>query len=85
MTCKDCLHCEPCFAYGNVLNPIHGGAICDSFVERNNLAEVVRCKDCKHWTKGYGGFCRKTGLDCYGNSPFGENGYCSRGERKDEK
>lgn len=43
-----------------------------------------RCKDCKHWTKDYGGYCQMHGLDCYGNSHFGENSFCSLGERKDK-
>jgi uncharacterized protein YukE len=30
-TCKDCLHYEPCYEYGNILDPIHGGVKCDSF------------------------------------------------------
>lgn len=49
-----------------------------------DLVEVVRCKDCKHWTKSYGGFCKLSGLDCFGGSPFGPDGYCSRGEKIDD-
>lgn len=29
--CKDCIHYEPCFEYGNILDPIHGGVKCNSF------------------------------------------------------
>lgn len=47
-----------------------------------DVAEVVRCKDCKHWDTGYG-FCKIHGLDGYGNSLFGEHGFCSCGERKE--
>ena len=30
-TCKDCIHYEPCYEFCNILDPIHGGVICDSF------------------------------------------------------
>lgn len=43
----------------------------------------VRCGECKHWASKHR-FCRLHGLDGYGNSRFGENGFCSRGERKEE-
>ena len=36
--CKDCIHYEPCFEYGNILDPIHGGVKCDSF---KSTADVV--------------------------------------------
>ena len=36
--CKECIHYEPCFDYGNILDPIHGGVICDSF---SSAADVV--------------------------------------------
>ena len=39
-TCKDCLHYEPCFEYGNILNPIHGGVTCDSFKSAADMVEV---------------------------------------------
>ena len=45
--------------------------------------ELVRCKDCKYWDTGYR-FCKFHGLDCFGSSRFGENGFCSYGERKDK-
>lgn len=39
-TCKDCLHYEPCFEYGNILDPIHGGVTCDSFKSAADMVEV---------------------------------------------
>jgi hypothetical protein len=45
-TCKDCLHYEPCYEYGNILDPAHGGVKCDSFKSSADVVEVVRCKDC---------------------------------------
>ena len=48
-----------------------------------DAVEVVRCEFCEHWDKGYR-FCKRHGLDYYGNSSFGENGFCSYGERRTE-
>ena len=48
-----------------------------------DVVEVVRCKDCKYWESGYG-YCQKAGLDCYGNSDFYKNSFCSRGKRREE-
>lgn len=36
--CKDCIHYEPCFEYGNILDPIHGGVKCDSFKSTADVA-----------------------------------------------
>lgn len=46
-----------------------------------DAVEVVRCEFCEHWDKGYR-FCKRHGLDYYGNSSFGENGFCSYGVRR---
>lgn len=40
MTCKNCIHYEPCFEYGNILDPIHGGVTCDSFKNKADYAAV---------------------------------------------
>lgn len=47
-TCKDCLHYEPCYDYGNILDQIHGGVICDSF---KPTADVVEVKH-GYWREG---------------------------------
>lgn len=41
--CKDCVHYEPCLEYGNILDPIHGGLICDDFKDRSKFVELP-CK-----------------------------------------
>ena len=48
MTCKDCIHHDPCFEYGNILDPLGGGVKCDSFKNKADFVEVVRCKNCKY-------------------------------------
>lgn len=45
--------------------------------------DVVRCKDCKHWESGYG-YCKRVGVDAYGNSIFHKDSCCSGGERREE-
>lgn len=41
--------------------------------------KLIRCKDCKHWSKPYGwnGFCEH-------GIPVEEDDYCSHAERKEE-
>lgn len=42
MTCKDCVHYEPCFEYGNILDPLIGGVKCDSFKSKADYVEVEK-------------------------------------------
>lgn len=37
-TCKECIHYEPCYEYGNILDAIHGGVECDSFKSTADIA-----------------------------------------------
>jgi hypothetical protein len=80
-TCKECLHYEPCYEYGNILDPIHGGVVCDSFKSFADVAEMVRCKDCVHYGGATFGFvCRKfSGIDT--KICMGADHFCSYGER----
>ena len=44
-----------------------------------DAVEVVRCKDCKHWTMGY---CNN--FACYDYEPTtNEDDFCSYGERRE--
>ena len=43
-----------------------------------DVAEVVRCKDCKFWDSG----CRW--CDLWGDTQEYDDGYCSYGERKEK-
>lgn len=59
-------------------------------IEKNapvaDVVEVVRCKDCKYWTRDGNGYCDD---ESYCNNPDGLDNYakpgdyCSYGERKD--
>lgn len=74
-TCKECLHFEPCWEYGNILDPIHGGMICDSFKPAADVVKVVRCKDCEHYDKGG---CKHFGYHTY-TPDVDEDDFCSYG------
>ncbi len=75
-TCKDCLfNC-----YTDDLDRVE--ETCNFFLDNNQYAEVVRCKDCKHYTEkknaSYGGhFCERI-VEFVDMDDF-----CSYGERKD--
>lgn len=66
--------------YDTALTIIHGAPIDD------DLVEVVRCRDCKHWTRDGNGYCDD---ESYCNNPDGldnyakPDDYCSYGKRKD--
>ena len=86
MTCKDCIHekvCDNLIAHGL---PWEDGKYpaekwCDHFKNKADVVEVVRCKDCKWWTKekiGSQGRCGMLGH--YPRDVF----YCSHGERKEK-
>ena len=66
-SCKDCIHIEVCAL---CVPPL---PVCDSFLNKHDVVEVVRCKDCKHWHNG----------DCYRLELSLPNDFCSYGERKD--
>ena len=44
--------------------------------------EIIRCKDCDNWD-GECRFCKLHGLDCNGNSLYGEIDFCSLGVRRE--
>ena len=48
-------------------------------IGKEKLQEVIRCKDCKYWTKPYGwnGFCDR-------GIPAEADDFCSWAERKEE-
>ena len=40
-TCQNCYHYKCCSDFGLVLDPLHGGVICDNFVSTADVAPVV--------------------------------------------
>ena len=77
MTCKDCIHHNVCQdEYKDKLK-------CSDFKNKADFVEVVRCKDCKYFTKEMIG----DSLECTCTHSLAMVGittdkYCSYGERK---
>jgi hypothetical protein len=40
-TCKECLHYRVCAGYGLILDPLHGGVICEDYKRKEDVVEVV--------------------------------------------
>ena len=83
MKCTDCIHWEPCFDMGFVLDPVYGGVPCHSFEYKSDFVKVVRCEDCKWYEKGksYTPYCNNV------KNLFEEmepDDYCSYGKRREE-
>ena len=77
--CGDCIHADVCEHNPNIpLFNRANAAFCEGFKDRNELIEVVRCRDCKHYVL-QACACRHENF----NGIIHMNGYCSYGERKD--
>ena len=57
------------------------GVIYRAMQELANHVEVVRCKDCKHWTMGY---CNRFAYYDY-EPTTNEDDFCSYGERRTDE
>lgn len=90
MTCKDCIHEDVCSALIKDGLPWEDGkypaeAFCLAFRNKSDVVEVVRCKDCKYFTKEMIG----DDLECFCKCVSGmvnpaDDFYCSYGERREE-
>jgi hypothetical protein len=87
-TCRDCLHDEACRSLLTAMGYTVDGdgneadKRCDTFKTKTKYAEVVRCKDCKHFTTGMAvGMCKRNPEKP--TIPIPYNHFCSFGERKD--
>ena len=58
-------------------------AISSPAIPTADVAEVVRCKDCKRWLKDVAGCTDILGRCEWANYMVGADGYCVYGERKD--
>ena len=78
--CGDCLYFGMCSNYVDAeetFPEVEGG--CTAFKHKDAFVEVVRCKDCKHWSMGY---CNHFAY--YGYEPITqEDDFCSYGERRE--
>ena len=85
-TCKDCIHSEICLEQYSQLNPDMMFSECKKFKNKADFVEVVHCKDCYYRQvidENQYIFKGKPAMMCVLHSKlFGENGFCSDGERK---
>ena len=91
LTCYDCIHCDVCSGIGACSYHCSDVSKCKHFKNKADFVEVVRCKNCKHFTKrgeeflnnDIFGICEKsrTGFFDDGEEVYG-NDFCSYGERK---
>ena len=62
-TCRECLHCDVCYEWGNMLDPIHGGVVCDSFTPKSDYVKRER----GFWEQGdyldFGDICSRCQFD----------------------
>ena len=92
MTCKDCIKNDVCEMYVHLHNEQDVEKRCKHIKNKADFVEVVRCKDCKHWScHGKGRIVDENVGMCYNNAfPFCcedrpitlETDFCSHGERK---
>ena len=92
LTCRDCIHYDVCDYHITELTTMTVEECSHEFKNKADFAEVVRCKDCKHFyaDKYNGKVLRKEcGLRSLGGGIGtvrleSENDFCSYGERKTE-
>ena len=81
MTCDDCIRYPACIFH--LIG--HENEKCPNFLNKANLVEVVRCKDCEYGSdEGGGYYCCTAYPDGIGGYIRGES-FCSYGERKEKK
>ena len=95
MTCKDCIHYEPCFSGGvSMWNNIEQTKedCCSHFKNKADFVEVVRCEECEHSRKIDGSKCPILShcivCECEkilsdGPMIYPKTHFCSYGERRD--
>ena len=83
-TCRDCFHFDVCDYHITELTTMTVNECSHKFVNKADVVEVVRCKDCKYWggvTFGY--ICRRFSGTTLRNETR-ESDYCSYGEKNGE-
>ena len=78
-TCKDCEFGGSC-----VLLHKSDSQVCNIFTHKKDYVEVVRCKDCKHYSKD-GIWCDMNSKDRSEWFEWCGDDFCSYGERRDNE
>ena len=78
--CERCIHGDICaIQCGYDEGDERALTYCSEFKSKDDVVEVVRCKDCKHWKQ-----VNEERHACYYHgSEMDYDEYCSYGERKD--
>lgn len=83
-TCQDCFHYDVCDYHITEMTTMTVNECPHKFVNKADVVEVVRCKDCKHkgWVQEP---CHGKSIDYCRLHEFAVHGYdfCIYGERKD--
>ena len=85
--CSDCVHYEACIdMYDEVKDEFDDNAFadcCEFFKNKADFVEVVRCKDCKHFTEGMAvGMCKR--IEDKPIIPCCFDNFCKYGERRED-
>lgn len=86
-TCNECLYqpiCNTYASFGITDLPASDIAPCVLFKSKANVAEVVRCKDCKHRVENSKMCSHPKAIGWDAIEPD-DNDFCSYGERKEDK
>ena len=83
--CGDCIHFHQCSHYVTPEETFAEVGGCSAFKNKGDFVEVVRCKDCKYYSKMLpnGGVIYKFPICQKFCKSTETNDFCSYGERKD--
>ena len=86
--CEDCIHGDLCERFAGLRTLVCGYKAeerCKMFKPTADVAEVVRCKDCKYKTVTSDGEYNPEDIVCgyFMSDGFMETDFCSYGERKE--
>ena len=78
--CKDCIHYEVCGFHITEETEMSVKECANTFVDHENVVEVVRCKDCRYGYK----LCEAGFVDCaFYREMHKENDFCNYGKRRE--
>ena len=86
--CKGCIHYEACNKFSSQLglpttDQLRVYEYCGCFKNAADVVEVVRCRDCVHFTEGMAiGMCKR--IEDKPILPIPANHFCSFGKRRSE-
>lgn len=84
-SCSECIHHEICYKIEHFGRDLESTSPCEQFLGKNDVAPVVRCKDCKCAQTNNFGVSSNIVLCCLETSKSVRqmDDFCSYGERKE--